>query len=100
MAVDAYIYFKTPDNFKQYAPEGETGDSYFKGFKAFEIKEFSFDVEHAHTIGSATGGAGVGKIKFNEFTIKKTTDKASTMFFLDCILGIHYTHALIAVRKA
>jgi hypothetical protein len=23
-------------------------------------------------IGSATGGAGAGKIKFNEFTIKKT----------------------------
>jgi hypothetical protein len=25
--------------------------------------------------GGATGGAGAGKIKFNEFTIKKTTDK-------------------------
>jgi len=30
-------------------------------------------------VGSATGGAGAGKIKFNEFTIKKTTDSASTM---------------------
>jgi hypothetical protein len=29
------------------------------------------------TIGSATKGAGAGKIKFNEFTIKKTTDQAS-----------------------
>ena len=28
-------------------------------------------------IGSATGGAGAGKVKFNEFTIKKTTDSAS-----------------------
>ena len=25
--------------------------------------------------GGATGGAGAGKIKFNEFTIKKTTDR-------------------------
>ena len=25
---------------------------------------------------SATGGAGAGKIKFNEFTIKKVTDSA------------------------
>ena len=28
-------------------------------------------------IGSATRGAGAGKTKFNEFTIKKTTDQAS-----------------------
>ena len=41
---------------------------------AFEIKDFSFGVENPTTIGSATGGAGAGKIKFNEFTIKKTTD--------------------------
>ena len=29
------------------------------------------------TIGSATAGAGAGKVKFNEFTIKKTSDSAS-----------------------
>jgi hypothetical protein len=28
-------------------------------------------------VGNATRGAGAGKIKFNEFTIKKTTDQAS-----------------------
>ena len=30
------------------------------GFKAFEIKDFSFSVENPSTIGSATGGAGAG----------------------------------------
>lgn len=45
--------------------------------KVFEIKDFSFGVENPTTIGSATGGAGAGKIKFNEFTIKKTSDAAS-----------------------
>ena len=45
--------------------------------KAFEIKDFSFGVENPTTIGSATGGAGAGKIKLNELTIKKTTDTAS-----------------------
>ena len=45
--------------------------------KAFEIKDFSFGVENQTTIGSATGGAGAGKIKLNELTIKKTTDTAS-----------------------
>src|SRR5262245_54118469 len=47
---------------------------------ALEIKDFSFSIENP-TIGSATGGAGAGKIKFNEFTIKKTTDSASPAFF-------------------
>jgi hypothetical protein len=32
------------------------------------------------TVGSATGGAGSGKIRFNEFTIKKTADSASPIF--------------------
>jgi len=36
---------------------------------------------HLKTIGSATGGAGAGKIKFNEFTISKVTDSASPIFF-------------------
>jgi len=98
MAVDAYIYFTAPSGFS--APEGETADSYFSTKKAFELKEFSFDVEHAHTIGSATKGAGSGKVKFNEFSIKKPTDKASCNFFMDCVLGAHYENVVIAVRKA
>ena len=51
------------------------------GPRAFEIKDFSFGIENPTTIGSATGGAGAGKIKFNEFLITKTTDKASPNFF-------------------
>ncbi len=37
---------------------------------AVEVNDFGFGVENPTTIGSATGGAGAGKIKFNEFTIK------------------------------
>ena len=33
------------------------------GTGAFEIKDFSLGVENPTTIGSATGGAGAGKIK-------------------------------------
>jgi type VI secretion system secreted protein Hcp len=51
------------------------------GPRAFEIKDFSFGIENPTTIGSATGGAGAGKIKFNEFSITKTTDTASPNFF-------------------
>jgi type VI secretion system secreted protein Hcp len=103
MAVDAFIYFTTPtsiDPSGELAPKGETQDAFFSTKFAFEIKDFSFDVENPHTIGSATGGAGSGKIKFNEFTIKKSTDKASTIFFKDCVFGIHYQNVVIALRKS
>ena len=32
------------------------------GPRAFEIKDFSFGIENTTTIGSASGGAGAGKI--------------------------------------
>ena len=51
-------------------------------------------------IGSATGGAGAGKIKFNEFTIKKTSDSASPVFFKNCVVGAHYTNVIITMRKS
>jgi type VI secretion system secreted protein Hcp len=98
MAVDAFIWFESPGVSK--APEGETLDEYYKDKKAFEIKDFSFGVENPTTIGSATGGAGAGKIKFNEFTIKKTTDKASPLFFKNCCVGAHYGTVTIEMRKA
>ena len=47
----------------------EEGDPEVEGFTStFEIKDFSFGVENPTTIGSAAGGGGAGKIKFNEFT--------------------------------
>ena len=98
MAVDAFIWFKNPG--VSNPPEGETKDSVYSKEKAFEIKDFSFGVENPTTIGSATGGAGAGKIKFNEFTIKKTTDRASPLFFKNCCVGAHYKEVVIAMRKS
>lgn len=67
---------------------------------AFEIKDFSFGVENPTTIGSATGGAGAGKIKFNEFTITKKVDKASPILFKSCAAGEHYKMVTVQMRKA
>jgi len=67
---------------------------------AFEIKDFSFGVENPTTIGSATGGAGAGKIKFNEFTITKSVDKASPVLFKSCAAGEHYKKVTLEMRKA
>ena len=63
------------------------------------VDSFSLGVENPTTIGSATGGAGAGKVKFNEFQIKKTTDNASPAFFKNLAAGAHYKKAVLTVRK-
>ena len=98
MAVDAFIWFESPGAGKQ--PKGETTDQVYGPLAAFEIKDFSFGVENPTTVGSATGGAGAGKIKFNEFTIKKTSDQASPAFFKNCCTGTHYGSVTISMRKS
>ena len=100
MAVDSYIYFIPADGVGMLTPTGETQDKYFSAKGAFEIKEFSFDIENPHSLGSATGGGGSGKVKFNEFTIKKPTDVASCYFFKNCAAGAHYKEVVLAIRKA
>jgi type VI secretion system secreted protein Hcp len=101
MSVDAFIWFQ-PALGSMAKPKGETQDvKYSKtDLPAFEIKDFTFGIENPTTIGSATGGAGAGKIKFNEFTIKKTSDQASPDFFKNCCAGAHYDSVIVEMRKA
>ncbi|MCA1686703.1 MAG: type VI secretion system tube protein Hcp [Planctomycetia bacterium] len=77
---------------------GETQDKDFKN--ALEIKEFSFGVENPTTIGSMSAGAGAGRAKFNEFTVKKGVDIASPPLFLAAGLGCHFPTVSLVVRKA
>jgi type VI secretion system secreted protein Hcp len=46
------------------------------------------------------GGAGVGKVKVNEFTITRTSDKASAKLLLACANGSHIKKAVLTLRKA
>ena len=96
MAVDAFIWFKNASG-GGLTPEGETTDAFFSKEKAFGINDFTFGVENATTIGSATGGAGAGKVKFNEFTIRRTTDQSSPVLFKNCCVGAHYESVIIAM---
>jgi len=95
MAVDAFIKFEITNGTKV---EGESQDS--KHLGEIELKDFSFGVENPTTIGSATGGAGAGKVKFNAFAIKKTTDKSSPSLFINCAAGSHYDTVTLTCRKA
>ncbi len=104
MPVDAYINF-TPANAQMMTVTGESMDSYFgPGGKvtppAFEIKEFSFDLENKTSIGSATSGAGGGRAAFGQFSITKFTDQCSCAFFKNCVTGTHYKNVNLYIRKA
>lgn len=68
--------------------------------EAIVVDSFSFGVENPTTIGSATGGAGAGKIKFNELHITKGVDKASPLLFKQIATGAHYKTAILTLRKA
>ncbi len=100
MASDNFLKFDQPavglnGNLQ---PIGESTDTVHKS--ELEIKEFSFGVENPTTIGSMSGGAGAGKAKFNEFTVKKGVDRASPALFLACGQGCHFPQATLTIRKA
>jgi type VI secretion system secreted protein Hcp len=92
MAFDAFLKIETP------AVAGESSDAKHKG----EIELFSFSLGAANptTIGSATGGAGAGKVSFSSFSIMKKTDKTSPILFQACANGNHYAKATVTLRKA
>ena len=92
MAYDCYITFKSPDI---------QGESTRKGFeKQIELDDFHFDVENPATIGSATGGAGAGKVKFNTFTITKRTDASTPRLYQQCCAGGHFAQVILTMLKA
>lgn len=78
---------------------GDSMDSKHMGW--IEVSSPQLDeIRSSLAIGSATGGAGAGKVKFNEFTIKKTTDKASPVFLKASTRGTHFPVVVIEMRKA
>jgi type VI secretion system secreted protein Hcp len=84
------------------APEakGESTDHVYKAKGAFEIYSFSWGASNPTTLGSASGGAGAGKISISSFNVMKKTDAASVAMFANCCKGQHFTHAHVVLRKA
>jgi len=92
MPFDAYLKIETPNI------TGESTDSKHKG--EIEIYSFSLGASNPTTIGSATGGAGAGKVSLSSFNFMKKTDKVSPVLFQACASGVHYAKATVTLRKA
>jgi type VI secretion system secreted protein Hcp len=68
------------------------------------IEVSSFQLEQvrtaATTIGSATGGAGAGKVSVHDISITKRVDKSTPSLFKHCANGVHIPNGQISMRKA
>jgi len=111
MAVDGYMFF-LDYNSKYMASESsvdlsKNSEDLGKQFvtannsKAlFEVTDYSFDVEQTLNIGSASSGAGAGKITFNPFSITRSVDKSSPILFNMAASGTSFQNVGLGLRKS
>lgn len=90
MPFDAFLKI---DNVK-----GESADAKHKS--EIDILNFRWGLTNAVSIGSATSGAGSGRVKFSEFTIIKQTDAATPALLKACAVGQHFQNVTLVIRKA
>src|SRR3954463_11301651 len=80
---------------------GESQDVNFSGKQGYiATKAYSYGVENPTTISAQTGGAGAGKVKFNELEIEKDVDSTSPQIFAALARGQHFNGIEIVARKA
>src|SRR5688572_15360328 len=63
-----------------------------------DVYSFSWGAENSTTIGSATGGAGTGKVAFNNLKITKKIDVASPALFQRLASGQHIKSIELVAR--
>ena len=97
MAVNYFLQLSDPVNGPK-MPAGESLNKVHAGW--IEISSFSFGEANPIAIGSATAGAGAGKVKFNEFQITKQVDSTSAALFQLCASGGHMPTMVLAVAKS
>ena len=103
MAIDIFMVLQSKASGSIPITADPTLDQYYKttfpGSPAFEIRSFSLDVENPTTLGSATGGAGVGKIKLNELSIEKSVDTLSPSLYKVSAVGAHFDKMQVFFRR-
>jgi type VI secretion system secreted protein Hcp len=91
MAVDMFLEL---DGVK-----GETADKAFKSKNAIDLLAWSWGMSNTGTFHSGTGG-GAGKANFQDISITKYIDLASSDLMLFCANGKHIAKGTLTVRKA
>jgi len=80
---------------------GIQGESRDKGHKdEIEVLTWTWGLSNQVMAPSAGGGAGAGKVKFQDISFTHLVDKASPNLMLSCALGKHYPEARLTVRRS
>ncbi len=98
MAFDAYLYF--PSAAASGGVPAPQGESLIQPNAISLGDSWGFSLENKLDISSVTTGTGSGKAEFQEFTIKKQVDSASSTLFLACGAGAMYNNVQLVLRKA
>ena len=102
-STDILMYLAPPNDLGKLnatpVPVGETTQRTSNTTKAFELSSFTLDAMNPATIGSATSGAGAGKVTFQNFQFTKPLDKYSAELFQDLASGTHLAQVEIVIRK-
>ena len=84
--------------------QGIPGDSTAAGLPSgptpVDIQSFDWGATNPTVLGSATGGAGSGKTKLNDFTVTKSVDSASVPLFQHLATATQIPTMELVVRKA
>ena len=81
--------------------KGDSTDPTYRGVDGWmNIRSFSLGVNNPTTIGSATGGAGVGRATFLEVNFAKDVNSGSPALFQALTSGAHFDTAQVMVRRA
>ena len=96
---DIFMLLSPPNDLGKLTPviQGETKSA--AANQEFEISSFTFDTSNTKTIGSASTGAGAGKVKFEKFQFVKHLDKYSGVLFQDLAAGTVIKQAELVVRE-
>ncbi|HYL65821.1 MAG TPA: type VI secretion system tube protein Hcp [Nitrosopumilaceae archaeon] len=79
---------------------GISGNSNAGGCSGIQLDSFQWGAGTQTGTQSSGSGGGAGKVRFNEFTITKTTDKASPLFFNQLVSGKSGPAQITLCRKA
>jgi type VI secretion system secreted protein Hcp len=76
---------------------GDSTDAKHKG--EIQLLSFSWGSSNSGATGSASGGAGAGKVSITDFHFAAATSQASPLLFLATATGKHLKTGLLSVRR-
>ena len=98
--VDITMLLSPTNDLGKLTPVGEsTIQNQATKTKSFDLSSFSLGATNSQSIGSATTGAGAGKVSFEKFQFVTPLDKYSAELFQDLASGSHLTSVEIVIRK-